>query len=144
MLWSAQAIHHRHPFRHGLLHLLWYSMQLGRGHRQHGQQPHHLQRQQGGHSGEWQWSGAVFYGLHMSPYTQIKEHLLCYSMNWDFIQQYSSYFAWILRKARSCLKVTPMKKCFQNLLHIHCAVLWVTLLPDCSNRKPSLTGIQKQ
>lgn len=75
MLWSSQALHYRHPLRHRLLHLLWHSMQLGSGHCQHGQQSHHLQRQQGGHSGEW----AVFYGLLQGLLItiKIKSHLLC-------------------------------------------------------------------
>ncbi len=71
MLRPAQALHHRHPLWHWLLHLLWHPMQLGRGHRQHGQQPHHLQRQQGGRSGEWSWKQWSKFLVPL-PFTEVK------------------------------------------------------------------------
>lgn len=39
LLRPSQALHHRHPLRHRLLHLLWYQMQPGCGRCQHGEQP---------------------------------------------------------------------------------------------------------
>lgn len=52
LLRLAAQVHHRHPVRPGLLHLLWHPLQFGRGHCEHGQRPHRLQRQQGSAGGE--------------------------------------------------------------------------------------------
>lgn len=52
LLWLAAPVHHRHPVRPGLLHLFRHPVQLGRGHCEHGQRPHRLQRQQGSAGGE--------------------------------------------------------------------------------------------
>lgn len=52
LLRLATPVHHRHSVRPGLLHLFWHPVQFGRGHCEHGQWPHGLQRQQGSASGE--------------------------------------------------------------------------------------------
>lgn len=49
VLRAAAPLHHRHPERPGLLHLLRYPVQPGRGHSGHGQQQHRAPERQSHH-----------------------------------------------------------------------------------------------
>lgn len=49
VLRAAPPLHHRHPQRPGLLHLLRHPVQPGRGHRGHGQQQHRPPERQNHH-----------------------------------------------------------------------------------------------